>query len=86
MKKRTCDSSRAGKLIKGLFGCNGSAPFLHIIEIVFFLPFQNGRKAIFTAETVPQRNGPIFAEQALMKEAKRRENLSFQELKQGSVL
>ena len=30
-----------------------------------FLSFQDGENAIFTAETVAQRNGPIFAKQAL---------------------
>ena len=29
-----------------------------------FLPSQNGEKAIFTAEKVAERNGPIFAKQA----------------------
>ena len=27
------------------------------IQIVLFLPFQNGGNTIFTTETVPQRNG-----------------------------
>ena len=35
------------------------------IQIDPFLPFQNGGRAIFTAETVAQQRGPIFAKQAL---------------------
>lgn len=38
---------RSGPGIKGLLGCNGSVPFPHIIQIVLFLSFQNGKKAIF---------------------------------------
>ena len=34
------------------------------IQISLFLRFQNREKAIFTAETVAQRNGPIFTKQA----------------------
>ena len=40
-------------------------PFRSLIQIALFLPFQGGEKVIFTAETVAQRNGPIFAKQAL---------------------
>ena len=31
--------------------------------MALFLPFQNGEKVIFTAETVAQRKGHIFAKQ-----------------------
>ena len=44
---------------------DATVPFRSPIQIDLFLPFQNGRKPIFTAETVAQRNGPIFAKQAL---------------------
>ena len=33
--------------------------------MALFLPFRNGERAIFTAGTVAQLNGPIFAKQAL---------------------
>jgi len=33
--------------------------------MTLFLPFQNGEKVIFTAETVAQRNGTVVAKQAL---------------------
>ena len=46
---------------------DGTVPFRSSIQIVRFLPFQNGGKAIFTAETVTQQNGLIFAKQALVK-------------------
>ena len=51
--------SSAGWLIKSLLGHNGS------IQMTLFLPFQNGKNALFTVETVAERNGPIFAKQAL---------------------
>ena len=40
------------------------------------LPFQNGEKAIFTTETVAQRNSPIFTKQAL-KNARKEKRLDF---------
>ena len=40
-------------------------PFCSSIQIALVLLFQNGEKAIFTAETVAQWNCPIFAKQAL---------------------
>jgi len=42
-------------IYKGLFGYDGSSP----IQMALILPFQ---KAIFIAETVAQRNGPIFCQ------------------------
>ena len=33
--------------------------------MVLFLPFQNGEKIIFTAETVALRNGTVVTKQAL---------------------
>ena len=45
---------------KDLFGCNGSVPFTHTNR-----PFPSVSKAIFTVETVAERNGPIFAKQAV---------------------
>ena len=48
-----------------------TVPFLPTIQMTLSLPFQNGEKAIFTAETVAQRNSPIFTKQALkMRERK----------------
>ena len=44
---------------------DATVPFYSLIQIILFLPFQNGGKAIFTAETVAQPNSPIFAKQAL---------------------
>ena len=43
---------------------DATVPFRSPIQIALFLPFRNGEKAIFTAETVAQRNGPIVAKQA----------------------
>ena len=42
-----------------------TVPFSFLIQMALFLPFQNGEKIIFTAETVAQPNGLIFAKQAL---------------------
>ena len=33
--------------------------------MTLFLPFQNGKNALFTVETVAERKGPIFAKQTL---------------------
>jgi len=46
-----------------MLSCDDSLPFLGANN--FLLPFENGEKTIFTAETVSQRNDPIFAKQAL---------------------
>ena len=40
---------------------DATVPFGSPIKIALFLPFRNGEKAIFTVETVAQRNGPIVA-------------------------
>ena len=37
--------------------------------MALFLPFQNGKNSLFTVETVAERNGPIFAKQALRVKA-----------------
>ena len=42
----------------------GKVPLCSLIQMSLFLPFQNGENAIFRAETVAQRNGPIFAKWA----------------------
>ena len=44
---------------------DATVPFRSPIQIALFLPFRNGEKPIFTAETVAERNGPIFGKQAL---------------------
>ena len=45
---------------------DATVPFRSPIQISLFLPFQNGKNALFTVETVAERNGPIFAKQALI--------------------
>jgi len=62
-KIRISKCSYHTSLGKGLFGYNGSTLFP--LQITLFLPFQNGGNAIFTAETVTQRNVLIFAKGAL---------------------
>jgi len=42
-----------------------TVPFRSPIQMALFLPFQNGEKVVFTAETVVQRNGTVVAKQAL---------------------
>jgi len=42
-----------------------TAPLRSPIQMTLFLPFQNGEKIIFTAETITQRNGTVVAKQAL---------------------
>ena len=42
-----------------------TVPFRSPIQMSLFLPFQNGEKVIFTAETVAQWNGTVAAKQAL---------------------
>ena len=44
---------------------DATVPFRSPIQIVRFLPFQNGGKAIFTAEMVAQHNGPILPNRPL---------------------
>jgi len=38
-----------------------TVPFRSPIQMTPFLPFQNGEKVIFTAETIVQRNGSVVA-------------------------
>jgi len=53
-------------LIQPLRACSdATVPFRSPIGIALFLPFQNGEKAIFTAERIAQRNGLVFDKQAL---------------------
>ena len=35
------------------------------LKMTLFLPFQNRENVLFTAETVAQRRGPMFAKQAV---------------------
>ena len=39
--------------------------FCFPLKITLFLPFQNREKVLFTAETVTQQNGPMFAKQTI---------------------
>ena len=43
----------------------GTVPFRSPIQMVRFLPFQNGKNPLFTMETVAERNGTVPNEQAL---------------------
>jgi len=43
----------------------GTVPFRSPIQMVRFLPFQNGKNPLFTMETVAERNGTVPTEQAL---------------------
>jgi len=56
---------RLGQIIRACL--DAMVPLRSPIQIILFLPFQNERKPIFTAETVAQRNSPIFAKQALRR-------------------
>jgi len=47
-----------------------TVPFRSPIQMTLSLPFQNGEKVIFTAETVAQRNGTVAAKQVLREEIK----------------
>ena len=40
-------------------------PFRPPIQIARFLPFQKGKNALFTVETVVERNGTVASKQAL---------------------
>lgn len=65
MKKQKMDKKR--KTEEGLWACLETAvPFRFLIETALFILFQNG-EVIFTAETVTQQNGPIFAKQGLIQ-------------------
>ena len=37
------------------------------VQMAFFLPFQNGKNALFIVETVAERNCPIFTKQTLRR-------------------
>ena len=44
---------------------DATVPFHSLIQMVLFLLFQNRKNALFTVEMVAERNGPVFAKQAL---------------------
>jgi len=52
---------------KRLGACSvGTVPFRSPMQVVRFLPFQNGKNPLFTMETVAERNGTVPTEQALI--------------------